>query len=99
MEMSEDPILWPVTRCYNSISELFAPDTALQTALKAINNEIDFIFDREEEFLERFSKGNTIDLTEVSFTSISVKIVYILDCGQHVTDSIPMDDYLAWRGK
>ena len=99
MKMSEYQRLQP-TCCYNSISELFAPDTVLtvsQAALKVIDAEIGYIFDNEELFLEKFGKGNIMNLTTVSFANTSVKIVYVLDCGQHVSDSISMADYLAWR--
>ena len=86
----------------HSECEMFIPkydENDFPSALKSIDAEIGYIFDNEELFLERFAKGNIINLTTVSFTGTSVKIVYVLDCGQHVSDSIPMADYLAWRWK
>ena len=69
------------------------------SALKAIDAEIGYIFDNEELFLEKYGKGTIMNLTTVSFASTSVKIVYVLDCGQHVSDSISMAGYLVWRWK
>lgn len=65
--------------------------------LDALNTEIRHIFDNDESFLDRFGKGEIMDLTEVSFTSHHLKIVYVLDCGQHVCDTVAMDDYFDWR--
>ncbi len=64
--------------------------------LSKLNYEIRYIFDNDISFLDRFGKGEIMDLTEVSFSSHHVHIVYVLDCGQHVADTIAMDDYIDW---
>lgn len=71
--------------------------SALTPLLGVLNTEIRYIFDNDESFLSRFGKGDIMDLIEISFTSHHVKIVYVLDCGQHVCDTVAMDDYMDWR--
>jgi hypothetical protein len=68
----------------------------LMISLSVLNAEIRRIFDNEESFLKRFGKGSIMDLMEVSFTSQYLKISYVLDCGQHVCDTVKMSDYLDW---
>lgn len=70
----------------------------LNTLLCVLNKEIRFVFDNDESFLAALVKAkNVMDLTEVSFTSHHLKIVYVLDDGQHVAGRVGMDDYLSWR--
>ena len=79
------------------MSEAKNKASELMPLLGVLNTEIGHIFDNDLSFLERFGKGYIMDLTEVSFTSHHLKIVYVLDCGQHVCDTVAMDDYFEWR--
>lgn len=79
------------------MSEAKNEASELMPLLGALNTEIRHIFDNDETFLNRFAKGEWTDLVEVSFTSHHVKIVYVLDCGQHVADTVAIDDYFNWR--
>ena len=71
----------------------------LSALLCVLNTEIRGIFDHDELFLDEFARGEYNDLIEVSFTSHHLKIVYVLECGQNVADTISMDEYMVWRDK
>lgn len=64
--------------------------------LKNIEELEEFVFDKEVELLDTFAKGLPEELVNVKFGSESVDITYILECGQHVCDTIKMDEFLAW---
>jgi len=87
----------PLESYMNSTKPGRGEASELTALLGVLNTEIRHIFDNEISFLERFGKGQIMDLTEVSFTSHDLKIVYVLDCGQHVCDTVAMDDYFEWR--
>jgi hypothetical protein len=63
------------------------------------NREIEFIFEHEDDFLNVFTDGHGWTLTDVSFSSVSIKLVYILESGQHVADSKPILQYMTWKEK
>jgi hypothetical protein len=71
----------------------------LNLALSVVDKEVCYIFSNEKSFLDRFSKGDWMDLTEVSFSGHDLKISYILYSGQHVCDRVVLGDYLDWRNK
>ena len=52
-------------------------------------------FDREPCFLERFCH-NAWQLAKVSWSSETMHVVYIADSGQHITDSIPLNEWLEF---
>jgi hypothetical protein len=58
----------------------------------------DLVYEREESFLKRFSfnKDLLIGLAGIWFNSNTIKIYYILDCGQHITDNISWTDFNNW---
>jgi len=56
---------------------------------------IDFVFDHEKEFLAKFAL-EAYDLTNIYFSTERIKIYYILESGQHVTDSIETKDFVTW---
>ena len=50
--------------------------------------------DHENAFIDRFCKAsNVMTVTEVSWNASSMKFTYIVECGQHVCDSAPIE---AW---
>jgi hypothetical protein len=70
----------------------------LRPALDALEKEIEYIFDNEESFMNRFAEEHWQDLLEVTFSNSYLKFVYILDCGQHVVDEVEIEAYyLCWR--
>ena len=52
-------------------------------------------FDREPGFLERFCH-NAWQLDKVSWSSETMHVVYIAECGQHITDSFPLRAWLEF---
>ncbi len=68
----------------------------LNTILSKLERYIVYIFDHQDEFAKEFCHEEIMDLVNVSFTTHTCKIVYILDCGQHVCDSIQVDRIYDW---
>lgn len=59
-----------------------------------------FVFEHEDDFLSEFCLGDSVMvLLSVYFASSEVKVYYILDCGQHVTDTIELKDFFEWRDR
>ena len=52
-------------------------------------------FGHESVLLERFCH-NAWQLAKVSWSSETMHVVYIADSGQHVTDSIPLNEWLEF---
>ena len=69
----------------------------LLSVLGILDCEIKYIFENEESFLERFCKGNIMDLIDVTFSSTNIKMVYVLESGQHIADSATIEAYQEWR--
>ena len=68
--------------------------------ITAIASElIKFIFDNEDSFLDRFGKFDATDLTEVGFSEHHVHITYVCYEGQHVCDSVCIEDFREWCGE
>lgn len=70
--------------------------SALNALLSGLTPYVETIYEHEQCFLDRFGKGDATDLVEVSFSETQIKIVYILDCGQHVCDSVDVADFVRW---
>jgi hypothetical protein len=51
--------------------------------------------DEKSGFVERFCPNAWI-LTQVSWDSENMRFVYILDCGQHVADSVKITEWLEF---
>ena len=69
---------------------------------QALVKEVDYILSNEYSFLIEVMKVNPDfhDLTDVSFSPDNVKAYYWnTDTGQHFSDSVKLQDYLAWRYK
>jgi hypothetical protein len=67
-------------------------------ALVVLDQITGIIFDNEDDFLDHFGYGNVdmMDLINVYFCESYVKVYYVLMSGQHVTDDIPMTEFLEW---
>jgi len=72
---------------------------ALQQALGVIQQECEYIFENDESFMKEFCKGNFWILNNIYFNDEYLKLHYILDCGQHIGDAVPIEDYFKWRDK
>ena len=70
----------------------------LSKTLKTLEKYICFIFDNEEKFIKEFCSYASIEieLINISFTSQACKIVYMLDCGQHVCDTVDAVKVIYW---
>ena len=74
----------------------------LHQIMKDIEPYIDFIFEHEDEFLKSFAKvafDDVFCLSEISFGSDEIKIVYVLESGQHIQDTITTEEFIAWMRK
>ncbi len=70
----------------------------LQEDCKRLDPYLEFIYDHEIEFLEKFTiNGN--DLVEITFSMESFKFVYILDSGQHIVDGKPLFELVEWANE
>lgn len=67
--------------------------------LDFLSDSEDFIFDNEASFMFSFGGGLSNELISVSFTSVSVKIHYVMPDGQHITDVIEAHRYNHWVDK
>lgn len=57
----------------------------------------DYIDTHEEEFIERFCKGEEVmDLTSVSWNSCRMYVRYVLYSGQHIVDSFHIKEWLEF---
>ena len=56
-----------------------------------------FISYNEESFIKKFLKGDVMAITSISWNSENMKIVYVLNSGQHVADSKQMRYFLRWK--
>ena len=74
----------------------------LHQIMKDIEPYIDFAFEHEEKFLKSFAKVGFDDvfcLSEISFGADEVKIVYVLESGQHLSDAITTEEFISWMRK
>jgi len=71
---------------------------SLEKMLKLLDEEIGFIWEHEDKFRERFlNYKDAFEFYEVSFTSENINYNYILESGQHVTNSKPISVYKQWK--
>jgi len=56
-------------------------------------------FDNEPAFLEAFCPGDCWQLIGVSWFSEGMKIVYVTNEGQHISDAIPMSQWLEFADR
>lgn len=68
----------------------------LKCALAVIDRYIQIVYDNEESFLDKFTDMRGYDLTSITFDQEFVRIVYIIECGQHVVDSIYITSFIEW---
>lgn len=54
------------------------------------------VYDRHDDFLGRFARGRALELTHLAVDSENVRLVYVLDSGQHIADSANLADVLQW---
>ena len=54
------------------------------------------VYDRHDDFLDRFARGPAFELTQLAIDSENVRLVYVLDSGQHIADSVKLADVLWW---
>lgn len=67
----------------------------IQSTLDTLNDWEDIAFINEEKFLQTFANMTKAwILTHISFGSNNMRYVYILDSGQHITDSVKIEDWL-----
>lgn len=63
--------------------------------LAALSAWEDIAYDDDGGFCERFCSGAWI-LTQVTWDSENMRFVYILSCGQHVSDSVKITEWLEF---
>ena len=71
-----------------------------EPADNGLTTEERFVYRNEESFTNTFSccsYEGILDLTSVSFSSERVHFNYVLNSGQHVSDSCTMLDYIKWK--
>lgn len=66
--------------------------------LKTLDHWGDIAFDNEETFFAEFCPDAWI-LTQVSWDCENMRIVYILDSGQHISDSFKIDKWIKFLEK
>jgi len=60
----------------------------------------DIIFNNEQDFVNTFcKKQDVMALLNVTFNSISMHFVYVLYKGQHITNSVPKEQFIQWYYK
>ncbi len=69
-----------------------------QEILETLGHWGDIAFDNEETFFAEFCPAAWI-LTQVSWDCENMRIVYILSCGQHVSDSVKIDKWINFLEK
>lgn len=68
---------------------------ASHALLAALDLWGDIAHDEKGGFIERFCPNAWI-LTQVSWDSENMRFVYILDCGQHVADSVKITEWMEF---
>jgi hypothetical protein len=80
-----------------NIQQNSARDSVESTVLLAVLSSWgDLAHDGTKGFCERFCP-NAWMLTQVSWDSENMRFVYILDCGQHVSDSVKITEWLEFH--
>ena len=55
-----------------------------------------FIFEHENEFLDKFCGLDALDLTKFSINSENIEFTFAINSGQHICDSIKLQDLMIW---
>lgn len=72
-------------------------DNQVAEMTASIRKIMDYIYDREYDFIDRFCKfDGAFTITEVFVGDYAIKFVYVLTSGQHIADQIRIDDFLRW---
>ena len=67
----------------------------MNETLKQLSIWEQFVVDNEHKFCETFCKyASDIGIVNMYFGSERMYFAYVLKCGQHVGDTIPMSDFL-----
>lgn len=63
---------------------------------KLIANELEFIYDNYDEFVCALCKNSkdVMDMYQVSFSDEDMYFKYVLESGQHISDSITITEYI-----
>lgn len=69
----------------------------MDNLINLLAKECQFIFNNEKSFIEAFCKGDVWIFKFASFCDEYINFGYILDCGQHLTDTIRIEDYINWK--
>lgn len=54
------------------------------------------VYDRHDDFLDRFARGPAFELAQLALDSENVHLVYILNSGKYIADSVKLADVLQW---
>jgi hypothetical protein len=79
----------------NSESKNDVVGVASHALLAALDSWGSIAHDEKGGFVDRFCPKAWI-LTQVSWDSENMRFVYILDCGQHVSDSVKITEWLEF---
>lgn len=63
---------------------------------RALKQYTDLVFANEQSFLKEFCNKDASDLLNIYFGEETVKIIYLLDDGQHIADTIELVYFLIW---
>ena len=68
-----------------------------------IKNDLDALakyeqacFENEKSFLLRFATWNSWQLASIAFSSEVIRFVYVLHCGQHISNSCKILEFIKW---
>ena len=71
--------------------------TEFQKALNTITDEIAFICEHMESFIDRFCHPNTFDVYGISFDGINIIWVTVDYSGAHLKHERTIAQYLRWK--
>lgn len=70
-------------------------NSQFEEMLNFLDKEITLIYNNLESFERNFCDGN--ELISVSFNAENIKLLFIMDNGQHCGTSFKIDMYKNWR--
>lgn len=70
--------------------------TKIQIDLMALET---YVADHEQSFIERFCLGKVMDMYCIAFSSNQVHYYYVLDCGQHIHNHVPFEEFNLWMSE
>ena len=75
-------------------------ETLYKDLKTTLNHMATFAFDHEDEFLKQFAKAQDVeDLVRVSWTEGSMDFVYVIESGQHLSDSVDISEWFKFMDK